>query len=189
MSNIFEQLDVKSEQPVHSEPIEVKLDDKPVEEPVSKVTVLPDAIEVVAPIKKKKCNGYREDGSKCRRNAKPGTIYCSDHNNEQPEEQPADEMQGLIISPDVATKSLLSLHLTIYMLTETLSSYTNYPIEGMAGRLGEDIDAVKEVYDQIVEYYGVERISSVVSPTLSLALITSKHYLQAIADAKKKSDT
>jgi len=187
MSNIFEQLDsnldiqpaVQSVEHVPNEPL-----------PISVVETLPEQsdINVIPPKKRKKCIARKDDGTKCRRYAADDNVYCDSHLNpiviEEPQAKPP-----IVLSPDIAVKSLLSLHVSIYMLSEAISRHTDYPLEGMVGKLNDDIDHVREVYGQIVEYYGVDNISSVISPITSLAVITSQHYVQSYIEGKKTKES
>ena len=190
MSNIFESLD---NQCVVETTIQESIIDQPKieESPISTsvpsiVEIVPESdVNVIKPSTKKKCIHTLESGKRCRKNALQDNVYCNIH-SEPIVKKIEDEPKIRVLTDDMAVKSLLSLHVSIYLLSEAASSMYGRPLVGLLESLGRDKEHIVNSYKDIVDYYGVENISRVVTPITGLALITTQHYIQAYSDGKKK---
>lgn len=163
------------------------LGDAPAEQPASSQQEESGepSVKVIPQIKRKKCIGRKPDGKKCRRLADEGSVYCDEHGDNPPATA---EVENKIIplSKDAAVKSLISFHVSCYMLTELASRYTNYPISGMNELLARDINAVTDIYNNIIDTYGVDTVTTYMNPFMGLAMISLGHTFEAYQAAEKK---
>lgn len=163
------------------------LGDAPSDQPASSQPEEPQeqSVKVIPQAKRKKCIGRKPDGKKCRRLADEGSVYCDEHGDNPP--VLAEEEKKIVpLSKDAAVKSLLSFHISCYVFAEMASRYTNYPISGMNELLARDMGAVTDIYNNIVDTYGIEAVSGVMNPFMGLAMISLGHTLEAYQTAEKK---
>lgn len=133
-------------------------------------------------VKKKKCIALNEDGRKCRKSAVEGGVHCPLHHNYKPKVEP----KTIILSKDACLNSLLSLHISTYLLVEAVSKGTKYELDGLLDQLKEDQEPIREIYGNIIDSYTPEELSKYLSPWAGLALISTKHAITARQNAEKK---
>lgn len=144
-----------------------------------------DDVKIIEKKTKKKCIYISADGKKCRRKAEDGNIYCMECLEKQPiktEEKPV--FKPLTI--DTCTKTMFALHITSYMLIERLSQFTDNKMCGLVDELKDDAKELKEIYENLVDFYGQETIAKFLNPMVSLSLIGLKHGVSALEKGKKK---
>lgn len=147
----------------------------PLELPQLQTTTIPE-------VKNKKCMALRENGKKCRKQTEPGNIYCPDHQGYKPKVV----KEPIVLSKDMCVKSLLSLHVSSYILAEAVSKGTQFELNGLYQQLNEDQEPIKEIYNNMVESYTPEEVSKYLSPWLGLAILSTKHIVMARQNAEKK---
>lgn len=186
--NIFSEIDKENGITLETPPI-LEEDTRPSTETKVVDDFLNDEdVKVIEKVTKKKCIYINTDGKKCRRKAEDGNVYCSECLEKQPiktvEEKP--EPKFVPMTVDTCTRTMLALHMSSYMLIETLSNYTNFKMTGLVDELKEDSDALKEIYENMVEFYGQETVAKVLNPLVSLSILGLKHGASALERGKKK---
>lgn len=144
-----------------------------------------EEVKVIERQQRAKCKYISPDGKKCRRLSEEGSLYCRECADKVPKPEP----KFNIMTMDTCTKTMLSLHMSVYMMAEQASQFTSYPMSGLVDELREDSKELKEIYENLVEFYGQDTVARFLNPMVSLSLISLKHGVCAMEKGKKSSSS
>lgn len=83
--------------------------------------------------------------------------------------------------------ALYNLHLTVYLVTELLAGIRTNKLDGLTKILVNQKEEVSVIYENIIQYYGVENVENICSPLVALALMTTGHVTTVLHNNNKKN--
>jgi hypothetical protein len=90
------------------------------------------------------------------------------------------ENKTFSLSPDTASKCLLSFHSNLYFLAEAGTRiFSKDQLKGLGQKLERDREQVREAYEEIYKMYGTDNdiLKYIANPIFSLGMITLNHII------------